>query len=355
MRMEREENENPDGRPEPTSANQPVNPVIAPPSGMASCPRCGSTRVRSRNRPLAINGLACIITLVLTPVLCAMVIAVVVAFLALPLTTCIALVGRNRCQDCGHRFQPRARTVDESKHARFPWASHVLNALLLFLLCVVGPNILRAMAGAGKLPELMADMGRLITCGLLLWVSLGYHLVVYSTLRRVTAPALWAILFLLPGVVLGGLVSYTSRPSLRMQGFLAYARLAPLPESAAGVRFYSWSSPFSGEDFIRFTAEPNDVERFLAESPALQGQEPERFSATRMRLEHPRDDQGKLIYQQDGQHEYFTPRSAAPPWYKQEIRGPARRYPLQPPRYQLPGQVLVDDETNTVYIYACFS
>lgn len=354
--MEREENDCPDGRPEPTSANQPVNPVIVPPSGMASCPRCGSTRVRSRNRPLAINGLACIITLVLTPVLCAMVIAVVVAFLLLPLTTCIAIVGRNRCQDCGHRFQPGARTGDESKHTRFPWAFHVLNSLLLFLLCVVGPNILRAMAGAGSLPEMTTDMGRLVTCGLLLWASLGYHLIVYSKLKeRVKATSIWATLFLLPGVVLGGLVFYTSRPSLRMQGFLAYAQLAPLPESATDVRFYSWSSPFSGEDFVRFTADPNDVERFLANSPALWGQQPERFSETRKRLEYPEDSQGNVSFPQDGQHEYFIPRRTAPAWFKQVILGPARRYPLQPPRYQLPGEVLVDDETNTVYIYACFS
>ena len=106
---------------------------------------------------------------------------------------------------------------------------------------------------------------------------------------------------------------------------------------------------------MRFTADPNDIEWFLAESPALWGQQPERFSETRKRLEYPKDDQEDLIYQGDGQHEYFVPRPTAPAWYKQVIIGPARRYYLRPPRYQLPGEVLVDDETNTVYIYACFS
>jgi len=354
--MEREENESADHKPDRMSPDQPVDTAGTPPVGTVRCPQCGGNRIRRPTKPLLVNVVACAVAFVLTPVACAMVIGVVVSLLALPFTTCIAVVGNSRCQDCRHRFKPGVLSIDRPKSARFPWVFHVVNAILLFLLCVVGPNIMRAMAGAGKLPEMTADMGRIITWGLFLWVSLAYHLVVYAVLkRRVTAPVLWAILFLLPGVALGGLVFYTSRPSLRMQGFLAYARLAPLPQSATGVRFCSWSSPFSGEDFIRFTADPNDIERFLAESPALQGQEPERFSATRMRLEHPRDDQGNLIYRQDGQHEYFIPSSSAPPWYKQEIRGPARKYPLQPPRYQYPGEVLVDDETNTVYIYASFS
>ena len=54
-------------------------------------------------------------------------------------------------------------------------------------------------------------------------------------------------------------------------------------------------------------------------------------------------------------HEYVVPHSATPSWYMQEIRVPPRKYHVQPPRYQLPGEVLVDDETHTVYVYLCFS
>jgi hypothetical protein len=52
---------------------------------------------------------------------------------------------------------------------------------------------------------------------------------------------------------------------------------------------------------------------------------------------------------------YYSPDPTMPPWYKQETKGPARRYHVQPPRYQYPGEVLVDDETNTVYVSLCFS
>jgi len=285
-----------------------------------------------------------------------MVVGVIVSFLALPFTTSIAVVGRDRCQDCRHRFWPASETIGVTSIARFPSAFHVLNAVLLLLLCVVGPVIMRARAGAGKLPELTADMGRLFTCGFLLWASLGCHLLVYSVLkRRVSTPLIWAILFLLPGVLAGGLVFEASLPSVRMRSFLAHAELAPLPKSATDVRFCSRSGFFSGEVFVRFTAEPNGIKWFLAESPALQGQVPEQFSAAGIGLEQPTDSERNPILHQTGQHEYFTPRSTTPAWYKQEIRGPTRRYILQFPGYEGLGEVLVDDETNTVYIYMCFS
>ncbi len=214
---------------------------------------------------------------------------------------------------------------------------------------------MRFAAGGGSLPDMMTDAGVFLILGLLLWGSLAYHLALYHLLRRKVASRLvWAALFMLPGVLGGGTVFYESRPSLRVRALLEFAELAPLPESATGVRIYSWSSPFSGEDYLRFTADAKDIDRFLAESPALQGQEPERFSTERMRLRYTEESM-RTVTDANGGHEYFTPRPSAPRWYKQEIRGPARRYIIQPPRYQFPGHVVVDDETNTIYIRLCFS
>jgi hypothetical protein len=73
-----------------------------------------------------------------------------------------------------------------------------------------------------------------------------------------------------------------------------------------------------------------------------------------MRLEYPKDYFTNPDYQQDG-NTYFHVSPSTPKWYKQEIRGPARKYIVQPPRYQYPGEVLVDDETSTVYVRLCFS
>ncbi len=220
--------------------------------------------------------------------------------------------------------------------------------------CIVGPLVMRVRAGAGQLPDMMADAGVFVMLGLLLWGSLLYHLVLHYTLgRRVTNPLIWAVLFVLPGAVGGAKVFYDSSPRVRVRALLAYAELAPLPEFATGIRFYTWSMPFSGEDFLRFTADPNDIEQFLAESPVLQGQEPDRFSAQRMRLEYAENYWSNPDHPEDA-NVYYRPDPSKPQWYKSEITGPARKYIVQPPKYQSQGEVLVDDEINTVYVYLCF-
>jgi hypothetical protein len=335
-------------------SSRPPDSALTPAAGVR-CPQCGSARIRPRTRPLAINAIACAVTLLLTPLNCAMALGVLISFMALPFTVCVAVVGSHRCRDCGRRFTPDAQAGNAAGAPRFPWRFHILNAALLFLLCVVGPHVLRARAGAGGLPDVMASMGFLFRFGFFLWVCLIYHLIVYHLLKpRVVSPWIWAALFLLPGAAFGGMTLHKASPSRAMQTLFKYAYLAPLPDSATGVRYYSWSSPFSGEDFMRFTADANDIQRFLADSPALWGQEPEQYSTRRMRLKYPTDENGNMMYPRDG-NEYIIPRSNTPSWYMEEIRGPTRKYKVQPPRYQFPGEVLIDDETNTVYIYFCFS
>lgn len=194
---------------------------------------------------------------------------------------------------------------------------------------------MRVRAGAEDLPDMMFTANLLLVTGLLLWASFLWHLVLYGLLRRRIANlVVWAVLFLLPCTI-GAKILYESRPSVRVRALLQYAQLAPLPGSATGVRYYSWSSPFSGEDFLRFTADPDDIEQFLAESPALKGKQPETSPADREGIE--------VL---DGQ---------APAWYDLELKGPFRIYEVQPPRYQFPGELVVDDETNTVYLHLIFS
>jgi len=350
--MQQQKDNNPFER-QDSLAYQAKDPVPEEVPQAGQCPRCGSTRIRRPTRLLVINLAACAVSLSLTPLVCAMALVVLISFLALPVTTASAVVGRQRCLDCRHRFEPGRR--DAVAVPRFPWRLHALNILVLFLLCIAGPFVMRVRAGApvGGLPDMNADISRFFLFGMLLWGSLAWHLVLHHSLRRrVANPLVWAVLFLVPGVLGGGTLSFLSSPGSHIRTLLAYAQLAPLPQSATAVRFYAWSSPFSGEDFLRFTADPNDIERFLAESLALQGQEPTRYSAERMRLIYPKDFLARNV---DDANEYVAPRTGGPAWYKQEIRGPARKYRIQPPKYQQPGEVLVDDETHTVYIRLCFS
>jgi hypothetical protein len=312
------------------------------------CPQCGGTRIRRRSRPLLWSLAACVISAALTPVLCPMAFAAMISFLSLPVATLFALFGSHRCLDCRRRFRPESDTpLPGTKE--FPLRLHAVNALLLLLLCFVAPTILRV-TGGGNWPDPTA-VNLAVTCIMLSWASLLYHLVVHSLLRRrVTSSLAWTILFVLPALVAGGFVSYTSLPRVEAAALLRFAELAPLPRSASGVKAYSWSGVFSGEDYLCFTAERNDIEQFIAESPALRGKEPTRYSLQKMRIPHPKDP-NEFNYT----NEYFSPWLNSPSWYQQEVRGPARKYEVQPPEYQLPGEVLIDDETHTVYVHLIFS
>ncbi|MDI6451350.1 hypothetical protein [Anaerobaca lacustris] len=332
---------------------------VAVPGGL-QCPQCGSTRVRSRNRALSRNVVALLAVgplLVLAFAFESCIfgllwfVAVVLPAFTLPVSVCVAAVGRHRCRDCGCRFLPGR----EAERVPFPWCSCGLNIALLVVLCAIGPIVMRWWDNWGRASHTMADTNGIFTAGFLVWASLVYQIAIYKGLgRRLRSRFVWLVLFIWPGIVLGSSVFSISTPSARAEALLSRARLAPLPASATGIRVYEWSSPFSGEEFLRFAAEPNDVEKFLRESPALQGQEPEHFSAERMRLPTSGNPEKDWESQVAG-HETYVPRPTIPDWYKQKITGPARRYIVQPERYQYPGHVLVDDEEHVVYIYLIFS
>ncbi len=52
------------------------------------------------------------------------------------------------------------------------------------------------------------------------------------------------------------------------------------------------------------------------------------------------------IVGQTGDHEYFSPDSTMPAWYREEIRGQGRYYRIQGDA----AEVIVDDEQNVVFI-----
>jgi len=189
----------------------------------------------------------------------------------------------------------------------------------------------------------------------LIGLSLPYQAIVHHLLRtRIRHNLLWAILFLLPAILFGGFSLYQSLPGIQARTILAHGQLAHLPESAIDIKVYTLSSPFSGEEFLRFRADPDDIERFLDESPILQGKECEKFSKERMRLKYPKD-YGTKAEHFEHEHEYFHPDPSAPAWYIEEIKGTGRRYKFQPKGYHYPGEVIVDDEQHIVYVMLVFS
>jgi hypothetical protein len=106
---------------------------------------------------------------------------------------------------------------------------------------------------------------------------------------------------------------------------------------------FDWSSPFSGEWYLRFRAGPEDIEKFLAASRSLERRECQRFSPERMLLPSPGNSE------EPGRHEYYVPDSMAPPGYRPELRGRGGRYMYHK------GEVIIDDETHLVYVKVIWS
>jgi hypothetical protein len=197
------------------------SPVPVPIPRDVHCPQCGGTRIRKPTRPLLLNAIACVICLPLTLVVCAMAFGAMFSLLALPVTAAVAIIGRNRCLSCGHRFEQSPHNAGPAATPRFPWRFHVLNIAILVVLCFIVPYAMRRSAGAGGLPDAMADLGTFMTVGFWLWVSLVYHVVLYHRLRhRLTQPLIWAVLFILPGLVVGGTMSYGLSPKVHARALL---------------------------------------------------------------------------------------------------------------------------------------
>lgn len=230
---------------------------------------------------------------------------------------------------------------------RFPRRYAVGSAVVLVLLCVVAPVVIRSWSAGTLEADLMALLGLVVAFGCFLCVLLVCQCAAHYALKnKIERPLVWAILFLSPAVVIGGYFTYRSLPRSRARAILLHARLAPLPKSATEVRVYTWSSPLSGEEFLRFGADPDDIERFLDASPILRGKECYRLSAEDVKRPVGSDPEKWQRWREAQSRRDLS----APPWYLQEIRRPIRRYRIQPEGYHFPGEVLIEDQSNVVYV-----
>ncbi|MHC4573302.1 MAG: DUF4190 domain-containing protein [Planctomycetota bacterium] len=155
---------------------------------------------------------------------------------------------------------------------------------------------------------------------------------------------LLAVVFHLPG----GVKLRGRRP----ESILRAARLADLPNSATNVRAEGWSALFTGEDYLMFQATPQDINNWVAQLSSIRNSIPETFNSDHMHLPYKAD---RKYYTR---HEYYFPMSSNPQWYDLTIRVNGRKY-------EIPGDpnkgghnwgtVIINDQTNTVYINVIWS
>ena len=157
------------------------------------------------------------------------------------------------------------------------------------------------------------------------------------------------------GIMLALLVYSTTlkeRPPSAAKGILRAGKLADLPESAYDVRAAGWHSMFTGMDYLRFCATASDIEKFISDSPSIEGIKPEVFDSKHMLL--PIYD----LYNADfsSGHTFFHPEKGRPSWYDRMLMGRGRRYYFcAGPKGHNQGTVIVNYETNTVYINVTWS
>jgi len=345
------------------------------------CPKCDSSRIRKRSTPFLINiGVFIMLWFVVT--LCLRWFAVslfliglrsvlfvvgIISFFALFVTASLALVGRHRCRSCGHRFRSMYETEQSKAGVRFPIRFCVLGAVILFLTIVIGRPLIMIVSDAEYWEVvLLGVLTSVVAWPTVVGVLLIYQAVVYRFLKtRIRRGSTWATLFILPAIAISVFTFYDSlqarraflqdsQPTVKAQRILSYGRLAPLPESASDIKVYSWSSPFSGEWFLRFSAIPEDIEEFLNTSPSIKGAECVMYSREKMKLPYPEDYWQNTKYFHDG-HEYFDYHSTGPEWYKPEIRGRGRYYRIRPKVGFKRAEVIVDDEEHLIFVKLVWS
>ncbi len=125
---------------------------------------------------------------------------------------------------------------------------------------------------------------------------------------------------------------------------LDLGRLAALPPSASGVHADGTSNLFSMTYLLRFDAPADEIAAFVAQSPGLRGVAPEQFTAGHMMLQRPAG--GGVPA--DGHRRFrLDPRY---PWFDPTVRLRGRRYEIPQDANARWGEVIIDDERNTVFV-----
>jgi len=334
------------------------------------CPRCRSSRIRKHSKPLLMAVVAFALLWLMPQVvllvgsvfqsewLLLVFFALILALMFFPfvflLTVSFALVGKHHCKSCGHRFRAGDESEQRSHPTRFPISCCVFSALILFLGFVVGPLVSMHVSGGIYTPADLRIIMLVVGWSLAAGMCVLYQAIVYRLLRRrIRSPLMWAVLFLLPALVLTSLGVHYSLPRVRAQKILGEGGFAALPKSAIDLRVYGWWCPDEMGRCMMFRATPQDVEEFLNTSPTLKGRKCEKFSPERMRILFPRDTTKWMEYKEAG-HELFG-HSSGPRWYKEEIRSYGRYYSVPTKDYRKSCEVIVDDEENIIYIKVIWS
>jgi hypothetical protein len=175
------------------------------------------------------------------------------------------------------------------------------------------------------------------------WLLLIPFVVVHSFVLLLRRRGGWRIL-LGPALAIPIVIFLSPEPSkwIVVRDTLKVGRLAVLPASAVEVRALDRSYLFTGERYLRFRVSPEDIERFIADSPALKEAPVESFDLTTTAAIEPAY-RGPLTHPDE------------PEWYRGEVRGKGRRYEISPGNGYSYGEVIIIEGSNVVLVRVVWS
>jgi len=127
---------------------------------------------------------------------------------------------------------------------------------------------------------------------------------------------------------------------------LSAGRLAAIPRSATDLMLAGTDNLFSSKHYIKFKADPKDIEEFIQNSASIRSIKPEAFDSGHQYVPFPKDADTATF---DDRHEYFSIDKRWP-WFDPTIKVRGRKYTIDQDHDANGGEVVVDDEKNIVYI-----
>lgn len=141
------------------------------------------------------------------------------------------------------------------------------------------------------------------------------------------------------------------------QGALSFGRLADYPTSAKNFKTGTAGSPFTRQFFVCFEASAQDIKDWIAKSEGLKGVEPKIFTEIHQYLPYPNNlSNNEKMNLLDAGHEYYSVPKFKPDWINSLKIKNGRKY-LIPGKegHGIGGALIVNDDTNTVYIDVSWS
>jgi hypothetical protein len=130
------------------------------------------------------------------------------------------------------------------------------------------------------------------------------------------------------------------------RAILRMARLGAIPSCATDVRCGGVGDSARGAYSLRFTAPAEEINRFIASSPELRVRAPQTLDPEHMYLPNT---QRTPDNSEPGKQVFYMP-DARFPWFDPAVRGKGRLYVIPRDSQSNSGEVVIDDEKQTVYV-----